>query len=126
MAIKKNPNRQEVIASKTDINYLDVATAGKFEAAQLPAGAIIVGGYFYSALTGPTNATVVVEDKAGSGLIANIAGTYGAGRVNFTPTGVKLGVPGYVKVTTTGNASAGTAYLYLEYILDKRSAFSEG
>jgi hypothetical protein len=126
MAVIKNAGRQEVIAVKQDLPYADIATAGEYEVINLPAGAIITAGYIYSGWTGPTDYALVVEDAVGASLIADMAGTYGAGRVNITPTGAALAVPGYVKLTTTGNATAGTGYIYLEYVVNGRAAFSEG
>jgi hypothetical protein len=126
MAITKNVGRQEVIAARVDIGFADIAVAGEFEAVNLPPNAIIVGGYFYDATTGVTNDAVSVEDVDGTELIADMAGTFADGRVDITPTGDILTVPSFVKLDTTGNASAGTAYLHLEYVVVGRAAFSEG
>ena len=126
MAITKNVGRQEVIAARVDIDWTDVAVAGEFEAINLPPGAIIVAGYFYDATTGITDVAVSIEDAAGTELVADMAGTFANGRVDLTPTGYVSTVPAFVKVDTTGNASAGTAYLHIEYVVKGRAAFSEG
>lgn len=126
MAITKNVGRQEVIAARVDLPFADIATAGEYEAMNLPANAVIVGGYFYDDTTGLTNVAISVEDQAGTELIADMAGTFANGRVDITPTGVALSVPGFVKLDTTGTVSAGDAYLYIEYVVKGRAAFSEG
>ena len=126
MAITKNSGRQEVIAARVDIDYTDIATAGEYEAMNLPEGAIIVSGYFYDDTTGLTDVAISVEDGDGTELIADMAGTFANGRVDITPTGAKITVPGFVKLDTTGTVTAGTAYLYIEYVVAGRAAFSEG
>lgn len=126
MAFKKNPGRQEVIAARVDIDFTDIDTAGEFEVMNLPDGAVIVGGYFYDNTTGLTGVAISVEDASGTELIANMAGIFSNGRVDITPTGDVITVPGFVKIDTTGNASAGDAYLYIEYVVKGRAAFSEG
>ncbi len=126
MAITKNAGRQEVIAARVDLPFADIAAAGEYEAMNLPEGAIITSGYFYDNSTGLTNVAISVEDKDGTELIADMAGTFANGRVDITPTGVALTVPGFVKLDTTGTVTAGTAYLYIEYVITGRAAFSEG
>ncbi len=126
MAITKNAGRQEVIAAKVSIGFADIASAGEYEAMDLPQGAIITSGYFYDATTGLTNVAISVEDKAGTELVSNMAGTFANGRVDITPDGAALSTPGFVKLDTTGTVTAGTCYLYVEYVVDGRAAFSEG
>lgn len=126
MAIKLNVGRQCVISAKVDIPFADIAVAGKYPAIELPPGAVIVSGYFYDATTGVTGVAISVDDEAGTELVADFAGTFANGRVDVAPTGDVLSVPSTVQVTTTGNASAGSAYLYLEYVVDGRAEFSQG
>ena len=127
MAITKNVGRQEALTGYIDIPYTELTTAGEFEVMNLPYGAQILSGYAVATgLTGVTNLAVSVEDGAGVELIADIAGTYGAGRVDFTPSGEVLSVPGYVKIDTTGNASAGSLRIVISYIVNGRTCVSEG
>lgn len=126
MAITKNVGRQEVIAARVDIPFSAIATAGEFDAIDLPANAIITSGYFFDATTGVTDVAISVEDSTGTELISDMAGTFANGRVDITPTGDLLTVPSSIKLDTTGNASAGSAYLYIEYVVKGRACFSEG
>lgn len=126
MAIVKNAGRQEVIGAYIDIDYTELATAGEFSVMDLPEGALIVGGGIVSGLTGVTDYALSVEDKDGTEIVADVAGTYGAGYVALVPVGTVQTVAGEVKLDTTGNASAGTVKVYVEYVVMGRAAFSEG
>jgi len=129
MALVKNSGRQEVIAARLGLPYQGLTTAGTFEAINLPEGAIITSGYvFIGTLTGVTNMAVNVVDKDGTELLPDMAGTYAAGRVDLVPLGVKIPVPSFINITTTGDATDGDTqnYLYVEYVVAGRAAFSEG
>lgn len=128
MAIVKNVGRQEVLAGYIDIPFTELTVAGEFEIMNLPYGAMIAAGSVAAkSLTGVTDVTVAVDDAEGVELIADMSGTYAAsGAVPIVPDGTVLGVPGYVKIVTTGNASAGELRVYLSYIVDGRACVSEG
>ena len=127
MAITKNAGRQEALTAYIDIPYAgDLETAGEYEIMNLPEGVDIVSGYIVSGLTGVTDYTLTVDDKDGTEIIADMAGTYGAGRVDLVPLGTVTTVPGYVKLATTGNASAGSIRVALTYIVNGRACMTEG
>lgn len=126
MAIVKNAGRQEPLAAYIDIDFSELTTAGEFEVMNLPEGAMFIAGGIISGLTGPTDYTLTVDDKDGTEIVADVAGTYGAGFVAIAPNGTATTVPGFVKLTTTGNASAGTIRVYLCYIVNGRACVSEG
>ena len=125
MAITKNAGRQEALTGYVDVDYTELTTAGKFEIMNLPYGATIVGGSITNGLTGPTDIALSVEDEDGTELQSDMAGTFGA-YADILPDGTVLAVPGYVKMTTTGNASAGSVRVALTYIVDGRACVSEG
>lgn len=126
MAIVKNVGRQEALTAYIDIPYTELTTAGEFEIMNLPYGSDIQSGYIVDATTGITNAALSVEDADGNELIADMAGTFANGRVNITPDGTVISEPGYVKLDTTGNASAGTIRIVVAYIVNGRACVSEG
>lgn len=126
MTIVKNSGRQEPLTGYIDIDFSELTTAGEFEVMQLPTGAMLIAGGIVSGLTGVTDYTLTVDDKDGTEIVADVAGTYGAGYVAIAPNGTVTTVPGFVKLTTTGNASAGSVRVYLCYIVDGRACVSEG
>jgi hypothetical protein len=126
MAVTKNAGRQELLVAYVDIPFGDIAAAGEYAVIDLPYGADIVSGYITSGLTGVTDYTLTAEDKDGNTVIADMAGTYGAGRVDLVPVGTVPTVPSELKLTTTGTASAGSIRVVVSYIIDGRACVSEG
>jgi hypothetical protein len=130
MSVTKNTGRQCVIGFKTDIVAGDIPTAGDYVVADLPQGAVITGGFVRTDVAFDTGETftVTVKDDQGNTLdtLSGALGVADVGIDNLTPTGVKLTKPGEVVVTTAVNATAGSGFLYLEYIVDGRAEFSHG
>ncbi|NIQ14286.1 MAG: hypothetical protein GTO02_07745 [Candidatus Dadabacteria bacterium] len=136
MAITKLSGRQEVIASQPvtiawDTLSSDAAVA---EAVfDIPANAIIVGGG-------------IVVDTAFNSTTSDVLDLGdGSDDDRYTPTPINLQATGFTAWTVTGfkyttadtidlewtagaasTATAGSARLWLEYIVDGRAAFSEG
>lgn len=131
MAITLNSGRQEVIGARLVVSLgtgNDVSSLGTFPAIQVPAGAVVVGGYIN--VTDATDATV--DFNLGDGGVA----TRYASAVDGGATGLTaLTVTGY-KYPTADTIDLGTAILapsaageveiYVEYVVDGRTAFSQG
>lgn len=135
MAITKNEGRQEVIAAKVTLTYdtlsSDVAVGEAIM--QLPAGAIVVGGFVNvtTAFDSTTSDVLDIGDSVDDD-------EYTATPVNLQALGVTaLTITGYKYTAqtdllaewtagSTGTATAGSADVVVQYIVDGRAAFSEG
>lgn len=135
MSVTLNPGRQEVIAAKIAVGYADIDsdTAGAEPVIQVPAGAIVVGGY--------VNVTEAFDSTTSDALDVGDGDDddrYSATPIDLQSTGVTaLDVTGY-KYTTqdtidvewtagaTGTATAGAFEIVVQYIVDGRAAFSQG
>jgi len=124
MAITLNPGRQEVIAAKVDIDYTDVADGAAYPAVQLPAGAIVVGGFFVT--TSAFDATTTLTLSVGSDTLLSAAPVDATGVDSITVTGTKYTVQDTVDFDLSGAVTQGAGTLVIEYIVDGRAAFSEG
>lgn len=129
MSITKDANRQEVIAARVTGTFggTGVAAQTTYEAIDVPAGAIVVGGHFN--ISDATTATVDVHVQSAALAVyaADIDGA-ATGLTALTPTGYKYLTPDTIDlmVDTATPAAAGTWELVVEYIEDGRSAFSQG
>lgn len=137
MTIKKIPGRQEVIAATADFTFADVASGTYAPAVDLPGNAIVVGGHLSigTIFNSATDDKFSIGDKVGAA--AATATTYAAqsadittpGAIPIVPTGKKYTEPSTVGVVWTGTGAAPTAgagRLVVLYIVDGRSAFSQG
>lgn len=144
MAITKDAGRQSPLVARVAFSYLDLGaavTASRIvPAIDLPAGAIVLGGYVkvLTAWAGTTAATVDVGDggdpdrysasainlmaTAGTTVALSVAnGVAGAGYEYTAPDTIDLDV-----VLTVADASAGSAELVVEYIIDGRANEVQG
>lgn len=137
MPITKKAGRQEVIAATADFSFADVASGVYAAAVDLPPGAMVVGGglAISTIFNSATTDTFSIGDKEGTA--AATATTYAATSADVTaatnipvvPTGKKYASAGSVGVVWTGTGAAPTAgvgRLTVQYIVDGRSAFSQG
>ena len=138
MALTKKSARQAPIVATCDFTYADLTSGAYAGMVDLPAGAIVTGGYvavttlFNSATTDKFS----IGDKVGSA--AATAATYAAQSADvtatgqaaaITPTGAKYTGAATVGVVWTGAGTApdaGAGRLVVEYIVDGRAAFSQG
>ena len=135
MAITKNPGRQEVIAANVTVTYDTLAsdTAVAEAVIEVPAGAIVVGGFINvkTAFDSTTSDVLDIGDSVDDD-------EYTATPVNLQSVGVTaLDVTGYKYTTvdniavewtagSTGTATAGEAEIVVQYIVDGRAAFPQG
>lgn len=131
MAITKKPGRQEVVSAKVTWTFgtgADVAVQGTYPAIDLPANAVVIGGYLN--ITDATTATVDVSVGDGGSATRYASAVDGAAvaLTALTVTGYKYSEPDTidVKITTADPAAAGTAELVVNYVVDGRAAFSQG
>jgi len=105
-------------------------TAGTFENVKLPEGAVITGGFLMVQVANDASAiTVTVEDNTGTQTDALVAGDAAAvAKTDVTVSGEKLLTESTVKIVTAADLTleAGVAFLYLDYVVEGRSHFSEG
>lgn len=130
MAITKNSGRQEVIAARVTGTFgtgADIPVQGTYEAIDIPFGAVVVGGHFVVSDATTATVDVHVQSAALAVYAANIDGA-ATGLTALVPTGYKYTAPDTIDimVDTADPAAAGTWELVVEYIVDGRSAFSEG
>ncbi|WP_028605542.1 hypothetical protein [Ottowia thiooxydans] len=133
MPIKKNPSRQELIAAHLTIGYADVTTYGTAEdAIDLPGNAVLVGGdvTVLTPWNSATTATFKLGDAADDDRYTGTAiDLKTAGRTALTLTGRKHTVAEALKalVAQTGAAAtAGQARITVLYLVEGRSAFTQG
>jgi hypothetical protein len=132
MAITKNSGRQEVISAYVDVSYADLASGTAADAIDLPVGAIVIGGAVVvtAAFNSATSDALVVGDSASSNRFKSSFSIAATGLTALVPTGyVALATTSKVRVTWTGVGTAPTAgafRLRVDYIVEKRAAFSQG
>lgn len=122
--------RQFVAGAKVPLAFADLPLAGEYFVTDLPEGAVVTGGWVFTddAFDVGATATITVEDAAG-GLLETLSGALvidAVAKADLVPTGLPLPKAGAVKVTTSIDLTQGSGYLYIEYIVDGRSQFSEG
>lgn len=131
MAITKNSGRQEVISARVTGTFgtgADIGVQGTYGAIDVPAGAIVVGGYFY--ISDATTATVDVHvgDGGVTNRYADNVDGAATGITALTITGYKYTVADTIDllVDTADPAADGAWELVVNYIVDGRAAFSQG
>lgn len=131
MAITKKPGRQEIVSAKVTWTFgtgADVTVQGTYPAIDLPANAVVIGGYLN--ITDATTATVDVSVGDGGSATRYASAVDGAAvaLTALTVTGYKYSEPDTIDVTitTADPAAAGTAELVVNYVVDGRAAFSQG
>lgn len=132
MAITKNSGRQEVVSAYVDVSYADLASGTAADAIDLPVGAVVIGGAVVvtTAFNSATSDALVVGDSASSNRFKSSFSIAATGLTALVPTGyVALATTNKVRVTWTGAGTAPTAgafRLRVDYIVEKRAAFSQG
>ena len=133
MPITKNSARQDVIAAYVDFTFADApTTATVYEALNLPAGAVVVGGDLVvtTAWNTATSAVLAIGDVTTANRYGSAIDLKTAARTALTQTGfVTTPTQKTVNVTPTLSgtaATAGAARLTVLYICKGRAAFSQG
>lgn len=137
MALTKKSARQSPIVATCDFTYADLTSGAYAPMVDLPAGAIVTGGYvaITTIFNSATTDKFSIGDKVGSAnataatYAAQSADITAAGIVAITPTGGKYTGAATVGVVWTGDGtapSAGVGRLVVQYILDGRAEFSQG
>lgn len=133
MSITKNSGRQEKVVAYVDVALANLVSGAAAAAIDLPIGAIVLGGHVVvtTAFDGETSDSLDVGDASD------------ANRFSATPIDLQvaaltdLDVTGFVAtkdepsvtVTWTGVGAAptvGAFRLVVEYMVEKRAAFSQG
>lgn len=123
--------RQYVAGAKVPVDFSDFNAGTTYLATDLPEGAVVTGGWFMvdvALLPALITLGVTVVDSADVTLDTLAAGldVDDTGKEDLVLTGVEMSAAGEVKLTTSAAPTAGSGYLYLEYVVDGRSHFSEG
>ena len=131
MAITKKSGRQEVISARVVVTLgtgADASAVAVYPAIDVPKGAIVVGGYIN--VSDATTATV--DLNVGDGGVS----TRYASAVDGAATGLTALVPtGYVyteadtidlAITVAAAEAAGQCEIVVNYVVDGRTAFSQG
>ncbi len=131
MAIKKNPSRQDILSANVDINFGDIATGVAANAVELPAGAIIVGG-FLSTITAFNSGTsdVAVITAPNTDVLLTSTSIHAAGFTGALATSGKAMITsGNVTITWTGVGAVpttGKVRLVVKYIVVGRTMVNQG
>lgn len=136
MSITKLAGRQEVISTSPVTLSFDTLSsdAAVAEAViDLPANAIVVGGELIvdTAFDSTTSDVLDIGDGVDDDeYTSSQIDLQTAGRTALTLTGYKYTTPDTIDVEwtagSTGTATAGSARLIVQYIVDGRAAFSQG
>lgn len=130
MSITKNEARQGKIVAFVDFNLASFGDGATQAAIDLPANAVVLAGdvYVTTAFNAGTTAVLDVGDADTGNRYANDLNVGTTGKKALVPTGFKTTKPGAITLnfTQTGTAATvGAARLYVEYIVDGRSEFTQ-
>lgn len=125
MAIKLNSGRQEIINARLKVSLGtggDVLAQGIYPAVALPEGAVVVGGEI--TCTDASTALSTIQLGAYSGAIAISA----TGTAALVPTGLEEASAVVLDLTVAGAdpVAVGEVVVNVQYIVDGRTAFSQG
>lgn len=137
MPITKKSGRQDPIVATASFVYSDVTDDTYAAAVDVPAGAIVTGGYLAitTLFNSATDDKFSIGDKVGAAaatkdtyaaLSADITAT---GIVPIVPTGKKYAEGSTIGIVWNGSGtapSAGAGLFVVEYIVDGRAAFTQG
>lgn len=132
MSITLNDSRQAPLWAFVDINLADFAGGAVQDAIELPAGAIVVGGFVQpiTSFNAATTATLKVGDSVDDDRYSSTPVDVKAlTSVQLNVTGYEMPAQGKVKVTyaSTGTAaSTGKCRLFLAYIRSNRTQSTQG
>lgn len=119
--------RQDVLVAKAVVTFgtgNDIATTGTVTAINVPAGAIVIGGFVNVSDATSASVDIHVQSAALAVYVADIDGA-ATGVTALVPTGYQYTTSDTidVMVDTASAAADGQMELYVEYIVDGRSAF---
>lgn len=132
MSITQNDSRQAPLWAFVDINLADFAGGAVQDAIELPAGAIVVGGFVQpiTSFNAATTATIKVGDSVDDDRYSSTPVDVKAlTPVQLNVTGYEMPAQGKVKVTyasTGAAASTGKCRLFLAYIRSNRTQSTQG
>lgn len=132
MSITLNDSRQAPLWGFVDINLADFADGAVQDAIELPAGAIVVGGFVQpiTSFNAATTATLKVGDSVDDDRYSSTPVDVKAlTPVQLNVTGYEMPAQGKVKVTyasTGAAASTGKCRLFLAYIRSNRTQSTQG
>lgn len=132
MSITLNDSRQAPLWAFVDINLADFAGGAVQDAIELPAGAIVVGGFVQpiTSFNAATTATLKVGDSVDDDRYSSTPVDVKAlTPVQLNVTGYEMPAQGKVKVTyasTGAAASTGKCRLFLAYIRSNRTQSTQG
>ena len=120
MAITKNSARQyPLVAHVTITGGSDVTTAGAYEAIDIPAGAVVTGGFIDITTAFTTNVDIDVGDGVDPDrYTSTIINADSLGMTPLTLDGYEYSAKDTIDVTVaTATAAAGVAELVVEYVM---------
>lgn len=139
MAITKDSGRQTPVVARVSTAAADISAQATYAAIDVPAGAIVIGGYAKITAAFDSSVTLDIGDDGDvDRYIANGAsGTYPAvdaleeqtlgNVVMLAPTGYQYTAPNTIDIKLAGAANTtGTIELVVVYIVVGREEFSEG
>lgn len=133
MAITKKAGRQEVISAAVAFAVADMGAMNGNDVAaiELPEGAVLLSGVVIidTAFDGTTSDTLTVGDVADPDRYVAGVDAQAEALTALVPTGLELTTPTDITIAITnvgGVATAGAGRLIVEYVVNGRSAFSQG
>ena len=120
MAITKDSGRQWPLVAVVDFDYADIPAQATYEAIDLPAGAMVIGGVLEVITPDTGNGTIAVH--IGSTVLLAANDYDAAARTFITETDVVTTAADTVDiVVATANLTVGTFRLIIKYIIDGRA-----
>jgi hypothetical protein len=131
MSITLNPGRQEPIVARVDFDYTQLSNGHTVPAIQVPAGAVITHGgiVINTPWNSATTDTLGIGDAASPSRYHTAINAQATGYTALQPTGFPYSSMSQVAVSWIGTGAtptAGSATLWVEYLVIGRALFSEG
>lgn len=139
MAITKDSGRQPPVVARVATAAADISAQGTYAAIDVPAGAIVIGGFAKVVLAFDSSVTLDIGDDLdvdryikndASGAfpaVAALAEQTAGSTVHLAVTGYEYTAPNTIDVKLAGAANTtGTLELVVMYVVNGREAFSEG
>ena len=131
MSITVDSGRQDLLVADVDFTYADFTSGSPAAAIEVPAGAVVVGGFIVidTAFDSATSDTIIVGDGGDDNRYANAVNGASAALTALTITGYEYTETDNIDIQWTGVGaapSAGAGRLVVHYYVDGRAAQNQG
>lgn len=127
----KDSSRQDVLSAKVSVIFgsavsgADFTATGTKTAIAVPAGAIVVDGFYRQVSGTSSSVTVAIGDGGSSSRYKGSIDANAVATTSLVPTGYKYTQDDTIDITVAGAtpAAGGEGLLVVNYIIDGRAAF---